>query len=225
MVYTMITVFDPDAETGWTWKLKGLPRAPETFYLQTLIAEHSFQEALKNYRDTWMLRRNLESWNKRLDDLSTSYAGRSLPDVPPTVLVKSAIEDAKAARLKNGKNDATAADDKATIGPLSLRPDTSLAERGSESAAVDAQAGLALHVADAPQFNGPLERAAQIKANIGALLPQLKDAEDAEGAWLAAVALNDLEAQRKLNEKYLIEARFALARIYDRVAKGEGDKP
>src|SRR3546814_18295273 len=58
---------DLDSGAGWDWKLHDLPDAPETYFLQNLLAEHRFQEALKNYRDVRMLTRNVESWRVRPD--------------------------------------------------------------------------------------------------------------------------------------------------------------
>ncbi len=58
---------DPLGATGWYWKVDELPEGPESRYLFHLLATHSFQEGVKNYRDLGYLRRNLEDWQKNID--------------------------------------------------------------------------------------------------------------------------------------------------------------
>src|SRR3546814_8808105 len=70
---------DLNSEAGWDWKLHDLPDAPETYFLQNLLAEHRFQEALKNYRDVRMLTRNVESWRVRLDGIAHDYIATERP--------------------------------------------------------------------------------------------------------------------------------------------------
>ena len=57
---------DPLETTGWYWKLEQLPEGPESRYLFHLLATHSFQEGLKNYRDLGYLRQNLANWQKNI---------------------------------------------------------------------------------------------------------------------------------------------------------------
>jgi len=77
---------DAGEETGWFWKLDRLPDAPESRYLEHLLAGHDFQEALKNYRDLRFAQARLEQWSGDIgiyqDMLSTrrtAFAKR-LPD-------------------------------------------------------------------------------------------------------------------------------------------------
>lgn len=51
-----------DDDLGWFWQLERLPDTDQTRYLYRLLAEHSFQEALKNYRDLRLLSGNLTAW-------------------------------------------------------------------------------------------------------------------------------------------------------------------
>jgi hypothetical protein len=125
---------DPDSERGWLWKVRDLPAVPETFFLQSLLAEHRFQEPLKRYRDARMLGSRVEAWRKRLDELEARGAA-----APPSLR----------ARL------------------TALRP------------------------------------------RFGALAAAQDDA-------LESLSLRELEGQRAAIERYLTEARFAVARIYDR---------
>ena len=77
-------------------------------------------------------------------------------------------------------------------------------------------------MAGAPaHFNGLYEQMRALEARIDALLPQLEQAEIAQGKLLQDIAVEDLEAQKRTNEKFLVEARFALARIYDRALKSD----
>jgi hypothetical protein len=52
---------------GWLWQLKGLPDAPQSRYLYTLLADNDFQEGLKNYRDLAWFDTTLERWHDNMD--------------------------------------------------------------------------------------------------------------------------------------------------------------
>jgi len=54
-------------DEGWVIRLRGLPGAPETYYLMELMASHDFQTALHNYLDLEDLRSRLMSWQTGLD--------------------------------------------------------------------------------------------------------------------------------------------------------------
>ena len=57
---------DTTNQMGWFWKLQELPDAPETRYLYHLMADHEFQEGLKNYGDLQFIHANLEHWSNSL---------------------------------------------------------------------------------------------------------------------------------------------------------------
>ncbi|MEO0423875.1 MAG: tetratricopeptide repeat protein [Pseudomonadota bacterium] len=63
-------------DLGWFWQLERLPDTPQTRYLYRLLAEHSFQEALKNYRDLRLLRQNLEGWREGVSAYQDMLASR-----------------------------------------------------------------------------------------------------------------------------------------------------
>ena len=69
MVATMIHD-DLEAERSWKWRLINLADTPETYFLQRMLAQHRFQETLKNYRDALLLERNLAGWKERLAALA-----------------------------------------------------------------------------------------------------------------------------------------------------------
>ena len=51
----------------WVIRLRGLPDAPETYYLMELMASHDFQTALHNYLDLEDLQSRLMTWQTSLD--------------------------------------------------------------------------------------------------------------------------------------------------------------
>ncbi|NNF15438.1 MAG: hypothetical protein HKN70_01765 [Gammaproteobacteria bacterium] len=58
-----------DNETGsvgWFWNLRTLPDTDVSRYLYHLIADHAFQEGLKNYRDLVDLKNNLKHWQEKI---------------------------------------------------------------------------------------------------------------------------------------------------------------
>jgi tetratricopeptide (TPR) repeat protein len=121
---------EPDSERGWLWKVRTLRNRPETYFLQSLLAEHRFQETLKQFRDARMLGARLESWRPRVEAL-----------------------------------DAGAAE--------------------------------------------------SLRTRLNALRPRF-GALAAQDEVLRDLSLRELEGQRATIEQYLTEARFAVARIYDR---------
>ena len=93
---------DTAEETGWFWKLERLPDAPESRYLQHLLAGHDFQEALKNYRDLRFVQARLEQWSSDIaiygDMLNTRRAG--FANRMPQVLQSKRVQDLPALESK-----------------------------------------------------------------------------------------------------------------------------
>jgi tetratricopeptide (TPR) repeat protein len=54
-------------DKDWVIRLRGLPDAPETYYLMELMASHEFQTALQNYLDLEDLRSKLIAWKTSFD--------------------------------------------------------------------------------------------------------------------------------------------------------------
>jgi tetratricopeptide (TPR) repeat protein len=54
-------------DQSWVIRLRGLPGAPETYYLMALMASHDFQTALHNYLDLEDLRSKLLSYQASLE--------------------------------------------------------------------------------------------------------------------------------------------------------------
>jgi chromosome segregation ATPase len=62
-------------------------------------------------------------------------------------------------------------------------------------------------------------RIAALQARMAGLRANLAGAADAQGALLADIAVNELTAQKQRIADYEVQARFALASIYDRAAE------
>lgn len=192
---------DIDSEAGWNWRLRDLPDASETFYLQSVIAENRYQEALKNYRDIRFLGRDLDALTARVEQLDTLYANRPIDNT--NALLQ--IERAKARRKL----------DRAKL-KLKLRADVQLSAPYSVPATPVTPRPLQLRLAAAPaKFNGPRERAAALRSELSTLRPKVATAGGQQAEVLKEIALRELASQKKLIEKYLVETRFALARIYE----------
>jgi len=59
--------YDPGAGMGWLWQLRKLPEGAQNQYLFRLLAEHEFQDVLKNYRDLRYLDGILKHWMSSMD--------------------------------------------------------------------------------------------------------------------------------------------------------------
>ena len=57
---------NPGDEMGWFWNISALPNMPHARHLAQVLAQHEFQESLKNYRDLRFLQRNLDEWRDKL---------------------------------------------------------------------------------------------------------------------------------------------------------------
>jgi hypothetical protein len=78
---------NPGEEMGWFWSVRDLPVMPHARHLSHVLAQHEFQEALKNYRDLQFLTGNLQTWRDKLGTFDDMLATRrkafaeKLPDV------------------------------------------------------------------------------------------------------------------------------------------------
>lgn len=216
---TTIVSRDKDSETGWTWRLHDLPDAPETFYLQTLLAENRMQEAIKNYRDAAFLSRNLQVWQDRLTALQAAYNERGDDtSKAPVELVMDYVKSEARAPLNYEVSEAP---------KLQLSESLSPPKDTDASSGPQAVAPLKLEAAKTPDSTkfsgGTWERFAELRTRILQLKPQIDDAAAQEKAHIEAIAVEELQRQDKVAETYLVEARLALARLYDR--RGGGDAP
>lgn len=198
-----------DSEAGWEWKMLDLPDAPETYFLQSLLAEHRFQEALKNYRDVRMMSRSLDAWSQRLSLAENSYGSDQRPPARPDDLIARARADWSPPWAGT---------------QIDLRTETHLSPPGAYAGPAQQRPQLRpqLRLADPPQrFNGPIERARAAQQRLASLREQMALVGGEQSKLLQDMALTELEGQKRQIERYLVEARFALARLYDRQRKGE----
>ena len=84
---------------------------------------------------------------------------------------------------------------------------------------VDDEAGLGL-----AKYSAIAHRVAQLRPRIEALGTRLAAAGRAQGEYLAGIAVDELEAQKQRLTSYQVQARFALASIYDRSADASGSE-
>ena len=195
---------DMDSERGWMWRLRDLPDAPETYFLQSLLAEHRFQEALKNYRDARLLTRNLDAWKARLAALEQPLRAAG------------GIER----HLQRARRDwePTWA---GTVVWLGLDP--RLGPPGAYDAPLRDAGTLPLELqtlSPPATFEGRREKLHPLHERLEALRPRLRASNTTQDDLLETASLRELEGQKQTIERYLTEARFAVARIYDRQLKG-----
>lgn len=71
---------NPGGDMGWFWGMRNLPDKPGltqlASHLVPVLAQHEFQEALKNYRDLLFIERNLQEWSDKLGTFDDMLANR-----------------------------------------------------------------------------------------------------------------------------------------------------
>ena len=265
---------DPLETTGWYWKLERLPEGPESRYLFHLLATHSFQEGLKNYRDLGYLRRNLEDWQKNigvyrnmLDTRELAYAER-LPRIEDSLaradldsMVSRKLEfDARLNSIEQRGDtlalatarefalwgeitalehvpvlaeDIPEADEvlnkiKLLKGVLQWDLDKEFKSRLWEARRDVKQTGQALvetqrarrNIDEAMReeplmFDSLNARVDGLNPRIEALHAKVDAAMGRQRAYLQSIAVEELRAQQQRLNTYSVQARFALASIYD----------
>ena len=68
-------------------------------------------------------------------------------------------------------------------------------------------------------------RVAALRQRIDGLQARLAATEQKQSAYLAAIAVSELEQQKSRLATYQVQARFALATIYDRAANADAAHP
>ncbi|MBS0364304.1 MAG: hypothetical protein JSR67_00600 [Proteobacteria bacterium] len=77
-----------------------------------------------------------------------------------------------------------------------------------------------------PLNNGEFAaRIAALRQRIGALQTRLAAAQQRQGAYLAGIAVGELQQQKERLAAYQVQARYALADMYDRAAHGAAPRP
>ena len=268
---------EKDGAHGWFWQLKTVPDAPESRYLYTVMADHDFQEGLKNYRDLVFMSHTLDRWGDSIeafgdmiDARERAYAER-LPRAD-ALLASGAVDKLVQRRgeLESRLNTIDSHDDVAALGSPEERDQWARVQRleGALAAAPEGEEtaelrdrlrlvkgvlyfrlneafkarswqqrrtikdlDLALREAQSRWIR--VERArksvpthteefaarvAALKSRIDALQTRLAATEQKQSAYLGQVAVAELEQQKDRLSTYQVQARFALATMYDRAA-------
>ena len=270
---------NPQATTGWYWKLEELPEGPDSRYLYHLLATHKFQEGIKNYRDLHYLKRNLDDWQQSvevfgnmLDTREYAYNQR-LPRIEDSLgqadldgMVQRKLEfDARLNSIEENRdslalatkeefdmwgeiaaiernpvlqaNIAEAAEvrDKMKLlkGVLQWNLDREYKSRLWKVRRDLQQTGEAL--VETQRSRRKIDEAirtepelfADFNARVNGLSPKIDElkarvelAMDRQSAFMQDIAVEELTAQKERLDTYTIQARFALAAIYDLSASG-----
>ena len=266
---------------GWFWRLDDVSDAPQSSYLYELMADHAFQENLKNYRDLLFLRDNLAEWRRsigafddmlelarrayaeRLPGVSERYASLDLENAGIRVAelsrrlaeaseskdglllanqrerdllarldrlnsAVSGIHD-EGLRLRQGERVARLRgrllwDMQAVRSERLWQIGKALAEAQQQLAEAEAGARrLQVALASAPaRFAGFEQRIDDAYNRLLGLQHSLGTVIIAQQQLLNDSAVTVLAARKQDLEAFALQARFALAAVYDRAATAEG---
>lgn len=198
---------NPNQYAGWSWRATELADADETWYLAETLASTIFQESLKNYRDLRQLQRRLRNEISQLE----RGPQRLLAPVSAERLIRT-----ERARYPD---------------PLfpGLRPSLQMATELGQyprnetlegllkwSYRFDPKRSLLVSRRLDTRPTPASQQSTPLIAEAETLLTDIEAALPAQRALLERIALDDLSTQREAIRKYQIEARFALARLFDR---------
>lgn len=213
MIETMIRR-DRDRESGWNWRLRDLPDAPETYYLAEVLADTTFQEALKNYRDLRQLQRKLASHRLLLEQ---SGSGANLASVPATELFRARLQGQPP--LWQGVRSQLKLETQLGRFPRNETLEGLLAWTYRYAPKL----GLQLSANHGPFVKGPGQAALALMQRSQNLLDQINPLLQQQRSLLEDIAVSGLQEHKAMLTRYLIDARFALARLYDEIEVGGQD--
>jgi hypothetical protein len=273
---------DDDEIGRWHWNLDDLPKSDDARYLYHLIANHTFQDGLRSYRDLIGLSNHLDEWRQKLATFEDMVENRKLayeqrlPEVEARLSdVNTAdlaarrdalavridriergrdvvgLADANEARLWNeidglaanaafGTEKGAAARDKHRIlrGTLLWNLDADFRyrlwqqKRGLTAldeelvAARDLEARVAAARTEVPlQLEEYANRIAALTPRLEAMQTQIAAVLGEQRDFLTLVATEELEAQKNRLTSYRVQARFALATIYDEATVAKRNEP
>ncbi|MEL7311942.1 MAG: hypothetical protein AAFN07_10555 [Pseudomonadota bacterium] len=271
-----------DDTSGWYWRLDEMPDATESRYLYLLMAEHSFQEALKSYRDLVALRANLLSWLDKtrvfreiMDTRKAGYAAR-LPRIEESLAnadmqALRARHDELLARVQRVESEqdlfalATRREQQLAdeIGDIASKPvlSASSPELDDVKARLRLLQGVLkwqaeqdfparvwrqkkqLHdinrilvgaerarlAVDDARVNEPErlldfdQRVTTLTPRIELMLARVEATIQRQREFLDGLAVDELRAQQERLDTYTVQARFALAAVYDRATAASND--
>lgn len=211
MIETMIRR-DRDREAGWNWRLRDLPDAPETYYLAEVLADTNFQEALKNYRDLKQMQRKLA---KHRIVLEQSSQGGNMANVPPTELFRARLQGQPP--LWQGVHS-----------QLKLATQLGQYPRNETLEGLLAwtyrfapKLGLQLSSQHGNFVRAPDQNAQALIQRCDTLLERLNPVLAQQRKLLEDIVVGGLQKHKTVLTRYLIDARFAMARLYDEIQAGD----
>ncbi len=123
-----LLVGDTSTVNGWNWQLGGVPDQDASRYLYFTIADHSFHEGLKSYRELVALDRYLDDWRERLDAYRDMVANRELAYAERLPVLQARLAEfdlaaleAEFARLDAMTRQARASNDAVLVAPAAER--------------------------------------------------------------------------------------------------------
>jgi hypothetical protein len=262
---------------GWFWQLRELPNSPQSRYLYHLLADHDFQEGLKNYRDLAFLGGTLARWQDSIvafDDMLDTRARAYAERVPQAdaVLSSGRLDKYGAERANAGGqlDQVEASQDVAALGTAEERDQWAritrleaallTAPNDDETNVIREKTRLAKGVlywrlaesfkarvwnerrnlkdldqalreaqnrwvrvqkarGSMPNYTGEFAgRVEALRQRLEATQARLAGVAKSQNLLLEGLARNELEQQKERISTYQIQARFALASIYDRAA-------
>ncbi|HAJ92684.1 MAG TPA: hypothetical protein DCO71_08765 [Gammaproteobacteria bacterium] len=207
---------DPGTGFGWIQQLD--LDSPVLHYQTELMASHGFQEAVKNYRDLLFLRNNLDNWAHSVttyDAMLTARQSRYQSQLPAA---QQALDSNAFATLQQRK--AALADTIASI----ESSENSMWQKKQQLSEIETllqQTGKAigkLQQADTVTpagFSAFNQEISHRKTDIKQLQTRASRITQAQEILLEQLAVDELVAQQARIEHYIIQARLALAQIYD----------
>ena len=272
LVPALLQTDNPDIGR-WYWQLQTVPDNTDARYLYHLVANHDFQDGLRNFRDLLALGGYLRDWTDKLDtfedilDTRTQAYGQRVPVVESSFSDENlealhTRRDALAARLdeiarnRNVAGLATTAERQQWESLARLEESPAWSHEGAADARdkhrllkgllmwsldrdyklrlwqqrgaladldrVIDRADVAAAKMNAVKGNIPVEidgyraRLAELRPRLERMQGAVTAALGGQRVHLQMLAVTELEAQRERLATYRVQARFALATIYDR---------
>jgi len=238
-IFDQFLADDPLDSTGWYWRLEELPGGPEARYLYHLLATHEFQEGLKNYRDLNYLDKNLDDWQQNVDVYANMLETRIEAYASRLPKVEDALARADLDGMVDRKLELEAEEvrDKLRLlkGVLQWQLEADFKDRLWRIRRNVRQTGEALvetqrsrRQIDDTMRKEPL-RFEELSNRVDGLAPRVdgmktrvSSAIADQREFLQLIAVGELQTQKQRLDVYTVQARFALAAIYD-LASTEGE--
>jgi len=274
---------NPGDEMGWFWNIETLPEMPHPGHLKSVLAQHDFQEAFKNWRDLRFLVKNLAEWEANLgvfgDMLANkrqAYAERlprfreqarkvglvalrerrdalvadvaraeaegdiaAFADARQRDLLERVANARQALQAAGADAESAAARERLRLAAGALtwnlahdHParlwETKKALKSVDAALAGAgerEARLAEAERDEPaRFDAFGQRIAALGPRIGALIPRVAALSKEQQGQVQELAVAELERQKERLAAYTLQARFAVAQLYDRATVSKNER-